>query len=161
MKNFLWTLSLVAVSGGASAVDFTDVAEVISSVPIYERITQPQLDCWTESTSTPGTGASVGSKVVGGVAGAAIGSQIGDGVGKKLATVAGAVMGVEAMDRSAQRDHSQTQTIQHCREIKSSYEMLTGYKVVYRYKGQDITTMLPYQPTDKVRIGIRVIEDVR
>ena len=91
--------------------------------------------------------------------GAAIGSQIGGGTGKKIATVAGAVAGVKIADNLANRN--QTQPMQHCREVPYSHDVITGYKVIYRYNGQDITTILPYQPSAKVRIGIRVIEDVR
>lgn len=159
MKNLLCVLGMIAFCGLADAADFTDVAEVISSTPIHELVSQPRLDCWTETAAAPAKGASVGGKVIGGVAGAVIGSQIGDGTGKKIATVAGAIVGIEAAERSANRGQAQTQQVERCREVKSSSDVITGYKVVYRYKGQDITTTLPYQPGSTLRIGLSVIEE--
>ncbi|NOU01993.1 MAG: glycine zipper 2TM domain-containing protein [Gallionella sp.] len=162
MKIFLFALSTaVMYCGGLQAAEFTDVADVISSTPIHERVSQPYLDCWTETTTVPPKGASLGGEVLGGVTGALIGSQIGDGTGKKIATVVGAIAGVKVADRSANSKLTQTQQVEHCREVKASDDVITGYKVIYRYKDQDITTVLPYSPSEKIRIGIRVIEDVR
>ena len=162
MKVFIFAFSVAALfCCGSQAAEFTDVADVISSTPIHERINQPYLDCWSETSTANPKGASLGSEVLGGVTGALIGSQIGDGTGKKIATLAGAVAGVKIADRSANSKQAQTQQVEHCREVQASNDVITGYKVIYRYKGQDITTILPYSPSEKIRIGIRVIEDVR
>ncbi len=162
MKTFIFALSTAVMFCGAlQAAEFTDVADVVSSTPIHERVSQPYLDCWTETTTAPAKGATLGGELLGGVTGALIGSQIGDGTGKKIATVAGAVAGVKIADRSANSKQAQTQQVEHCREVKASNDVITGYKVIYRYKDQNITTILPYLPSEKIRIGIRVIEDVR
>ncbi len=165
MKKSLWISGLLALCGNAYAADFFDTAQVISSAPIYERVTKRLRECWTETVSVAAPREhSVGGAVVGGVAGALIGSQIGQGTGKKAATVAGGIAGAMAGDRIASPNPPQTREVERCREVENSgeaAEVIKGYSVTYRYNGQDITTILPYQPGPTVRIGVSVIEDRR
>jgi len=160
MKNILFVFSMISLCGSVYAADLVDTAQVISSTPIYERVTEPRRECTTETIPvTPGH--SVGGAVVGGVAGAAIGSQIGQGTGKDVATVAGGIAGAMAGDRIATRDEPRTQQVERCREVEVGREAITGYKVIYRYNGQDITTTLPYQPGSTIRVRVNVIEEPR
>ncbi|MFZ5522657.1 MAG: glycine zipper 2TM domain-containing protein [Pseudomonadota bacterium] len=160
MKKILFVFSMISLSGIVCAADMVDTAQVISSTPIYERVTEPRRECTTETVPvTPEH--SVGGAVVGGVAGAAIGSQIGQGTGKKAATVAGGIAGAVIGDRVATRDEPRTQQIERCRELEIGREVITGYKVIYRYNGQDITTTLPYQPGSTIRVRVNVIEEPR
>jgi uncharacterized protein YcfJ len=165
MKKSLWVLSMISSCSGAYAADFIDTAQVISSAPIYERVTKRLRECWTETVPVNAPREhSVGGAMVGGVAGALIGSQIGQGTGKKAATVAGGVAGAMAGDRIASPNPQQTREVERCRELESggeAVEVIKGYSVTYRYNGQDIATILPYQPGSTIRIGISVIEDRR
>lgn len=211
MKKSLLVLSLMSLYGSAFAADFTDTARVVSSTPIYERVTEPKRECWTETVqvapkersiggavvggvaggllgsqvgggsgnmAATGAGAVAGAVIgdrvanpdsnrsatggiVGGVAGALLGSQIGGGTGNKAATAAGAIAGAVIGDRAANPDQTQTQQVERCREVETSREAIKGYRVVYHYKDQDVTTTLPYQPGPTVRIRINVIEDQR
>lgn len=165
MKKSLWISSMLALFGSAHAADFTDTAQVISSKPIYERTAKTHRECSIEIVPVDAPREhSVGGAVVGGVAGALIGSQIGQGTGKKAATVAGGVAGAVAGDRIASSNPPQTREVERCRDVENTgetVEVLKGYKVTYRYKGQDITTVLPYEPGSTVRIRINVIEEQR
>lgn len=157
MKNVIWVSGMLLLCGNAYAADFVDTAKVVSVTPIYVRVTEQK--CWLETV--PGERKhSIGGAVVGGVAGAAIGSQVGDGTGKKIATVAGGIAGAMTGDRIA-TGQPQTQQVEHCREIETEREVIKNYRVVYRYKDQDITTTLPYSPGPMLRIRINVIEDQR
>ncbi len=209
MKKSLLVLGLVSLYGSAFAADFTDTARVVSSTPIYERVTEPKRECWTETvqvapkersmggmvvggvaggllgsqvgggsgnTAATGAGAVAGAvigdrvsnpdsnrsatgAVVGGVAGAVLGSQIGGGTGNKAATAAGGIAGVVIGDRVANPDQPRTEQVERCRQTETSREVIKGYKVTYRYNGQDIITTLPYQPGSTIRVGVSAIED--
>ncbi len=165
MKKYLCMLGMISFYVGADAADFTDTAQVVSSAPVYERVAKRQRECWTEAIAVDAPREhSVGGAVVGGVAGALIGSQIGQGSGKQAATVAGGVAGAMAGDRIASQNSQQTREVERCREVETGgppVEVIKGYSVTYHYNGQDITTILPYQPGATIRIGVSVIEDRR
>jgi len=182
MKKSLLVLSLISLYGSAFAADFTDTARVISSTPIYERVTEPKRECWTETVqvapkeaatgagavagavigdrvSNPDSNRSATGGIVGGVAGALLGSQIGGGTGNKAATAVGGIAGAVIGDRVANPDQPRTEQVERCRQVDSSREVIKGYNVTYRYNGQNITTTLPYQPGSTLRVGVSVIED--
>lgn len=165
MKMNLLILASPFLYNSSFAADFIDTAQVVSSKPIYERVTKTHRECSMETVPVDAPREhSVGGAVVGGVAGALIGSQIGKGTGKKAATVVGGVAGAMAGDRVASSKPPQTREVENCREVENvgeTVEKLKGYKVVYRYNGQDITTILPYQPGSTIRIGVSVIEERR
>lgn len=113
MKKNLLVLSLFSLYGNACAVDFTDTVQVISSVPIYERTSEPRRECSTETVHVSPKERSMGGAVVGGVAGGLMGSQVGRGSGNTAATGAGAVAGAVVGDRvdNPDRNHSATGAI--------------------------------------------------
>lgn len=209
--------SLIAVmavfSASAGAADFVDTARVVSSTPIYERVSEPKQECWTETVTNQSQQRSMGGAVVGGVAGGLLGSQVGGGSGKTAAAAAGAVAGTVVGDRVSNPDSNrsptgaivggvaggllgsqvgggsgrnaaaaagaiagviigdrvanpespQTEQVQRCRQVESYREEVSGYNVVYRYNGREITTRLPYQPGATVQVGVSldVLDDGR
>ncbi|MDO8292783.1 MAG: glycine zipper 2TM domain-containing protein [Gallionella sp.] len=110
MKKSLLVLSLISLYGSAFAADFTDTARVVSSTPIYERITEPKRECWTETVQVAPKERSMGGAVVGGVAGGLLGSQVGGGSGNTAATGAGAVAGAVMGDRVSNPDSNRSAT---------------------------------------------------
>lgn len=110
MKKSLLVLSLISMYGGANAADFTDTARVISSTPIYERVSEPKRECWMETVQAAPKERSLGGAVVGGVAGGLLGSQVGGGRGSAAATGAGAVAGAVIGDRVANPDSNRSAT---------------------------------------------------
>lgn len=173
-KNILVMLALFP-SSYVCAADFVDTAKVVSSTPIYERVSEPRQECWNETVSTPGytSGAApaqdrtMGGAIVGGVVGGVVGHQVGKGSGNTAATIAGTIAGAIVGDRVANSGNAQaqpeqapqTRQEQHCRQVENYREVIRGYNVTYHYRGQDITTRLPYQPGSTVRVGISVVED--
>jgi uncharacterized protein YcfJ len=104
-------LSTLGLSAGAvSAAPHSDVATVISSTPVLERVAAPRRECYTEqvtsyderrvaravredyvSESRPGSGAGA---VLGAIVGGVIGHQFGNSTGgRDHGTAAGAVIG--------------------------------------------------------------------
>jgi hypothetical protein len=43
---------LSALAASAFAADYMDSAPVVSSVPVYQTISEPQQQCWTESITS-------------------------------------------------------------------------------------------------------------
>lgn len=161
-------VSLAALASSLYAADFTDLAPVISSTPIYERVNAPRQECWNETVTThryrrdrsSGVGA-----LIGGIAGGIIGHQVGKGTGKDVATAVGAVTGAIVGDRIDNQDEgyyeSRPRSVQRCRTVDDYREEIRGYNVIYRYAGRDITARLPYDPGPHVRIAIGVIDQGR
>ena len=110
MKKSLLVLSLVGMYSGAYAADYSDTARVISSTPIYERISEPKRECWTETVQVQPKERSMTGAIVGGVAGGLLGSQVGGGSGNTAATGAGAVAGAVVGDRVDNQDSNRSAT---------------------------------------------------
>lgn len=175
MNKIMLAMVMSTLSTAVWAVDYVDTAKVISSTPIYERISEPKQECWNETITTPGYTSgtapveerSLGGAIVGGVVGGVIGHQVGKGSGNTAATVAGTIAGAIIGDRVANQPGTQAPASQapqsrqerHCRQVESFRDVIRGYNVTYRYKGQDVTTKLPYEPGNTVRVGISVLED--
>lgn len=105
MKRMISSAVLMAFAGaGTAATDLIDTAQVISSTPIVERITEPRQECSPVAVAPAPRERSVAGPIVGGIAGAILGSQVGRGSGKTAATAAGAVVGTIAGDRVANPD---------------------------------------------------------
>ncbi len=102
-------VALALTAMGANAADYTDTAQVISSSPIIERVTEPRQECTTDTTAAPQPKErSVAAPILGGVTGAVIGRQVGGGSGRDVATAAGAVAGTVIGDRAANPDSNRS-----------------------------------------------------
>lgn len=174
-KSFL--IMVAAVSSGATwAGDFVDTAKVISSTPVYERVSEPRQECWTETVSSTGVVTksapveerSIGGALIGGVVGGVVGNQVGQGTGNTVATAAGAIAGAIIGDRVANPSNQQAQQTsqmpqsreeRRCRQVENYRDVVRGYDVTYRYNGRDVTTRLPYQPGDTVQVSVGVVGD--
>lgn len=175
MKVKAMFLFVALIPAAASAADFVDMARVVSSVAVFERVNTPRQVCWTETVSSTGTVTrtvpqerSVGGAIVGGVVGGIVGNQVGQGSGNTAATAAGAIAGAIIGDRMANRDQgSMTETTevpqvrqeQRCRQEDDYHDVIRGYDVTYLYNGRQVTARLPYKPGDTVRVGISIIMD--
>ena len=173
----IFLIMLAAVSSGAVwAGDFVDTAKVVSSTPVYERVSEPKQECWNETVSSTGAvtksapveDRSIGGALIGGVLGGVVGSQVGQGHGNTAATAAGAIAGAIIGDRVANPANQQAQQAsqtpetrdeRHCRQVENYREVIRGYNVTYRYNGRDVTTRLPYQPGNTVQVSVGVVGD--
>ena len=207
-KTLVVLIAALGTGHAVAASDFVDTAQVVSSTPIIERISEPRQECSNEAPPAPKE-RSVIAPILGGIAGAIIGRQVGHGNGRDVATAVGAAAGTMAGDSVANPDANRSYTgaavsavaggilgnqvgngrgngaataagtiagtmigdragartvaagqpAQRCRTIESSREVVKGYTVVYRYNGRDVTTTLPYNPGNTVRVGVGLIED--
>ncbi len=81
-KRIAVPLLVAACAAPSYAYDYTDTAEVVSAVPIYETVNEPRQQCWTESvTYYEETRVSNGGAIIGGITGGLLGAQVGKGNG--------------------------------------------------------------------------------
>lgn len=158
--RLLLAVALALGNGGLIAADYTDNAQVISATPIFERVSEPRQECTTDRAAAPQQPQerSLVGPIVGGVAGALLGSQVGRGNGRTAATAGGAIAGAVVGDRIDNRQTAAAQPGQRCRTVESTREVVRGYTVVYRYNGRNITTTMPYEPGQTVRVGISALD---
>ena len=159
----VWVAMILAgLATTAQSDSFTVRAKVIDARPVYESVEHRNPveicdydeyhDHYHDQTS------SVTGAVVGGVIGAAIGSQItsshhGDNVaGTIVGGVLGATVGSQAAAAKPQHHHQQCHV-----EYTSDYsEELVGYRVTYRYEGQEYQTRMQHNPGRFVRLRVEV-----
>lgn len=160
MRNISITaLGMVFIGGGAyGASDFVDTAQVISSRPIIERVTESSQLC-DPAPAPRKSGSNVVAPILGGVVGGLLGHQVGHGSGQTAATIVGAAGG--AVAGSAIANNSNPQPAQQCRTVQTSRDVVNGYDVVYRYNGRDVNVKLPYDPGSTIRVGISAVLDDR
>lgn len=159
MKFLLPLLPLFAVAT-ASAATTTEYAKVVSATPVYERsITQhcedipvTQVEESTEQGRTTGA-------VVGGLLGGVVGHQFGGGHGKTAATVAGAIAGSLAGRSLADRPSVSTSTRRECHDV--AHSELTGYSVVYEFRGTRGTVQMPYDPGNRLEMQVSIEPVIR
>lgn len=154
-----------------------DYARVIDVEPLRTRVrvSEPRQECFQETRYEGGYERggrdTVTPTILGGLLGAAVGHQIGHGDGRRVATVAGAVIGGaiahDAADRQdrdygyARYDEPQPYTVQRCatRYEDRWEERIDGYRVTYDYHGRRGVMQLPYDPGDQVRVRVDVRPD--
>lgn len=161
-------LSIFATAASAGAyrpapqpVQFSDTARVLSSTPVYDEFNEPRRECWTERTgyTREHRDRSYGGAVLGGIVGGVIGHQFGKGSGKDAATAAGAVVGAitgDNIDNAGRSGYSRPVVEERCRTVDNWSRRVVGYDVVYRYRGNEYTTFLPYEPGPTLRVNVNV-----
>lgn len=152
-------LLMSALAAPAFATDYVDSAPVVSSVPIYQSVSEPQQQCWTESVTSYEERRTPGGAILGGLTGGLIGNAFGKGNGRAASTAFGAVIGAVVGDHIANRDNGAvavTRPIQRCQSVQSYRQVLTGYQVTYNYNGRNSTVVLPYDPGPRVPIEVGV-----
>jgi len=165
MKRIFITALAVAMIGGSAyaASDFVDTAQVISSKPRIERVTESHQECDPVPAQQKSGSGSIVAPIIGGVAGGLLGHQVGQGSGKTAATIIGATGGAVAGSVIADRSSANSQPPQQCRTVETSREVVNGYEVVYRYNGRDGRTTLPYDPGagGTIKVGVSAVAEER
>ena len=145
-------LLLATVAGAGHAQSFNDQARVRAVEPQYETVQVPRAGGY-------------GGAIIGGVAGGLLGNQVGKGHGKEAATAAGAIVGAIAGDRIANNGAvaapaPEAREVRSCNTVYDAQNRLTGYRVVYDYRGVEASTVMREQPgaTIPVRVSVTPVE---
>lgn len=159
--GILASLACLAATAEVGAAEFDDTARVLSVTPQVEQVNYPQQECRTEYVPVQRQqDRGVGGSILGGVAGGIIGNQVGGGSGRTVATAAGAIAGAIVGDRLENRDSvpvTEQQPIRQCRTIDNWQSRTNGYTVTYEYHGRTYTTVMPYDPGERLRVRVTVM----
>lgn len=155
-KSFYTTAWLVFIGATASAhaADFDDTARVVRVAPQIEQYNQPRQECHTEYRQQQPQGRNVGGSILGGLAGGILGNQVGGGNGRTAATAAGAIAGAIVGDRVENNQQQDQQQVQQCRTVDNWQSRNNGYSVTYEYNGHNYTSVMPYDPGERVRLRV-------
>ncbi len=167
-KKMQGTLLIMALSAASIAVSagqaFYDKAKVLRVTPIYEtvEVARPEKRCWNErvehrrSRQIDSYTPSIAGAIVGGV----VGNQFGKGRGKDAMTVAGALLGASVGHDLARHPGPRTYvtTERRCKVVDRYQEkqVLSGYRVKYRYRGNVYTTRTTTDPGKHLRVRVEV-----
>ena len=148
----------VGAMSAANAAEFEDFARVVRVQPQVEQFNQPQQDCRTEYVPVQRQQQrSIGGSIVGGLAGGLLGNQVGGGTGRAAATAAGAITGAivgDRMDNNYNQPQYGEQAIRQCRDVDNWQARTTGYVVTYEYRGRNYTSVMPYDPGERVKLHV-------
>jgi uncharacterized protein YcfJ len=154
-------LALPAMAGGGhSRVTYARVTGVEPLTRVIE-VSTPREECWDEEVVHEARGSDRGGMILGGIIGGAIGSRFGEGNGKKAATIAGTLLGAGVGDRMRGRSHGDdtyTSTERRCRTVEDRHteERTIGYRVFYRYHGEEYVTRMNRHPGKRIRVRVTV-----
>lgn len=141
----------------ANAAEFEDFARVVNVTPQVEQFNQPRQECRTEYVEAQRQQHGVGGSILGGIAGGILGNQVGGGNGRTAATAAGAIAGAIVGDRMENNGNTTVTTerpVRECRTVDHWETRTNGYAVTYEYRGHDYTTVMPYEPGDRIKLHV-------
>ena len=152
----VFALAFCGALSAASAADFEDSARVIGVTPQVEQFNQPRQECQTTYIQEQQRGSrGVGGSILGGLAGGLLGNQVGGGNGRTAATAVGAITGAIVGDRVENRDGSVVERpVQQCHQVDHWESRSRGYAVTYEYHGRQYTSVMPYDPGERVRLHV-------
>lgn len=160
-SKLMVSLVCLGAAAAAGAGDFEDYARVVSVTPQTEQVNYPQQECRTEYVTVQRQQPrGVGGSILGGVAGGIIGNQVGGGSGRTVATAAGAIAGAIVGDRLENNNGgavSEQQPVRQCRTVDNWQTRTNGYAVTYEYRGHTYTSVMPYDPGERLPVRISVM----
>jgi uncharacterized protein YcfJ len=144
----------------AQATEFEDYGRVVRVQPQVEQVNHPRQECRTEYVQVQQPAQrSAGGSIVGGIAGALLGSQIGSGNGRTAAAAAGAIAGAVVGDRVDNQNVQpgvSEQAVKQCRTVDHWESRTNGYEVTYDYRGRNYTSVMAFDPGQRVRLRVSV-----
>jgi uncharacterized protein YcfJ len=167
MTVFTVSMTILIVSTLASASERStghiETAEVILAEPVYEsrKIAHPVRECWnTQVTHDRRHTHNHAAPIAGGILGGLAGNSIGKGRGRKAMTVVGTLLGATIGHNvsSPRRRAPVHKTVRRCKTV-NRYEQqqhVVGYRVKFRYEGQNYTTHSRYHPGETIPLRVSV-----
>lgn len=151
-------LMFLGIASSAQAADFDDYARVVSVSPQVEQFNQPRQECRTEyvQQAQRPQQRGIGGSIIGGLAGGILGNQVGGGNGRTAATAVGAITGAIVGDRIENSNEPVVteQPVRQCHTVDHWKSRTVGYDVVYEYRGHTYSSVMPYEPGDRVKLRV-------
>lgn len=145
--------------------DRVEYARVVGVTPVTRlvEVVEPRESCWTEQVRhrEASRGDNTAGLVLGGIIGGVVGNRFGGGDGRRVATVAGTILGAGLGNELAGRDRDGRAYVtseRRCRTVDEVYteERTVGYRVRYRYHGEEFITRMDHPPGERIRVRVRV-----
>lgn len=169
-RNIIASLLAIGAFSSVHAADYDDFGRVLSVAPQIEQFNQPRQECRNEVVQVQRQAPpqqqqrGVGGAILGGLAGGLLGNQVGGGSGRSVATAAGAIAGALTGDRVENNQQVQgqpssyveEQQVRQCHTVDHWESRTNGYNVNYEYHGRNFTSVLPYDPGQRVRLHVAV-----
>ena len=157
----LVSTAITIATSFAQAADFDDSARVVAVAPQVEHVNHPRQECHAEYQQEQPQTRGYGGSVLGGVAGGLLGNQVGRGNGRTVATAVGAITGAIVGDRLGDTQSSTIgRPVQQCRTVDHWESRNNGYVVTYDYHGHRYTSIMPYDPGDRIRLHVSLVPRV-
>ncbi|MDH5357492.1 MAG: glycine zipper 2TM domain-containing protein [Gammaproteobacteria bacterium] len=144
---------------------YDDTARVTHVEPVYStvRASNQDNDCkdrYSRKMTTPRQYDSYTATIAGGIIGGVIGSQFGKGNGKTAMIVAGTLLG-GSIGRDLDNQHQPSyhydhQNQYHAKRYSREQHHIDGYRVTYRYHGQNYTTYMNHHPGKWIPVELSV-----
>ena len=153
---------------------FYDYAKVTDVEPVYETVVKsvPVEQCWNERVRARHSDYyrrqhSATPTLIGALIGGALGNELGHSKrNKQVGVVVGSILGGsighdvahERQRRHADYGDVEYRTVERCNVEQERFEeqMLVGYEVSYRYRGNLYTTIMDEAPGEKLRVSVNV-----
>jgi uncharacterized protein YcfJ len=165
-------LGAVGVTAGGAVATYNIVsapqyAQVLAVTPVNEKIKTPREVCKEVPVTRKAAVKDqhqIAGTAIGAVVGGLLGNQVGGGTGKKIATVAGAVGGGYAGNKTQehlQNKDTYTTTETRCNTVTDVSDKLVGYDVKYELDGKISKVRMASDPGRQipVRDGQLVLAD--
>lgn len=165
-RKIIASLLAIGTFSSVHAADFDDFGRVLSVAPQVEQFNQPRQECRTEYVQVQRQQQpqqrSMGGSIIGGIAGGLLGNQVGGGNGRTAATAVGAIAGAITGDRLDNNQQQQQppqmgeEAVRRCQTVDHWESRTNGYNVTYEYHGRNFTSVLPYDPGQRVKLHVAV-----
>lgn len=167
MRRTFIAFGLILATAPALAGNGHDYAKVTHVEPITRsvEVKEPREECWYETVRQREQvrgGNDRAGLVVGGIVGGILGNQVGGGNGRKVATVAGTLLGAGVGQEMARRGDDRVRHRSHrerrCKTVYETHyeEREVGYRVHYRYHGGEYVTRMDRHPGRRIRVRVDV-----
>lgn len=167
-KKIAAALLAAAIAGPAAAhgrdgrVAYAKVTSVEPITRLVE-VNDPHRECWYEEVEHTDHRDNRAGMVLGGIVGGVVGNRFGGGNGRTAATVAGTILGAGIGNAMGDRDRDRTYVTdeRHCRTVNDVHteERTIGYRVHYRYHGEEFVTRMDHDPGRRLRVRVSVTPD--
>ena len=150
MNTITKLATALALTIGGTAVQAAEYARVLSSSPIFNRVSTSEEVCYLRGYYHRDRDSGREGAVLGAIVGGALGNQVGRGDGRRAATVAGAVAGAVIGRDIDRRDRHRYD----CDRRPIYRNAIVGYDVTYRYRGRTYYGQVPYQPGRRIPVVV-------
>jgi len=142
-----------AAFGACQYANAQEIARVVSTTPVIQKVGVPQKVCTDQQVAVQGQKSGTGA-VLGAVAGGVLGDAAGHGHERGATTLLGAIGGAVIGNQLEDRSPDTVQTVRQCSMQTVYQDRVVGFNVVYEYAGRQYSVQSPQDPGPTLQIQI-------